>query len=806
MVNIEEMSMGAYKKRLRDDVGQGLVQPAVPATATFELKGHILTALKDISFYGKDHEDAFKHLDKVNDINDYFNVLNVNRDTVLLRMLPVTFKGAAKDWLKALPLGTITTWAQMCEQFLDQFCPPSKIAKLKKAIANFEQNLGESLYEAWERYKGLLRNCPQHDLNIQQEVSIFYEGVNVMTRQLLDSQGPLTKKNAGEVKELVEEFAKHSREYHNPRNEGVKGVGSAHSEEMLAIVAMLNNTDRRLTQMDQSIHAVRVGCERCSGPHFTKDCHLDEYGNKKAQVCYSSGDKFNEDWRKPKKEWLPYDEYKRQKEEKYKQTCRGFYQKEQPPAEKKVDLENMLTRFMEASERRHDDINAVLKEHMNMMKEQHKMMIDQQASLRNNQESIHSLEVQVGQLTTLFLEALEVEPKQPDPKPKKPKLENEESTEIPSSRRESAMHTSWARSEQKNSISVPTYKPPLPFPSRSHLSPLERVHLEFIQQIKEYAKLLQDIIDTRHELKKNYKVILSEQSLRAVLGELPKKMGDPGRLTLPCAFGNNLKTYALSDSWASINLMPFSFYQKLNIQKMKATKMTIHMANRSVIHPRGIVEDILVKIGKFVFPVDFVIMDMKEDANILIILGRPLLNTVGALVDVRESKLTLRDGDDKEDFGIQYGFQGYDVKGEVFNIDEENELEELEKLTEEEIKAINQVKHTKPSASVPFFVEVIAYTKPTSLITEESDEMSSDEEEVTSKVTSPVVKEEKDTMELKCEDKLETKGIKRKLDGDAIKAKKEILKKAYIRQVQAYKRRFKEKKIQLVMDSSDDST
>ena len=320
MAAIEEMSMGAYKKRIRDDMGPGLVQPAIPATATFELKGHILTALKDIPFFGKDHEDAFKHLDKVNDIADYFNVPNVNRNIVLLRMLPITFKGAAKEWLKALPPGTITTWAQMREQFLDQFCPPSKIAKLKKAIANFEQQPGESLYEAWERYKGLLRNCPQHDLNVQQEMSIFYDGVNVMTRQLLDSQGPLTKKNPREVKELIEEFAKHSREYHNPRQDGIKGGGGAQTEEIAAVMAMLNNMDRRITQMDQSIHAIRVGCERCSGPRLAKDCKMDEFGNRKAQVCYSSGDKFDEDWRKPKKEWLPYEEYKKQKEEKYRQT------------------------------------------------------------------------------------------------------------------------------------------------------------------------------------------------------------------------------------------------------------------------------------------------------------------------------------------------------------------------------------------------------------------------------------------------------------------------------------------------------
>ncbi|XP_023753610.1 uncharacterized protein LOC111901972 [Lactuca sativa] len=217
------------------------------------------------------------------------------------------------------------------------------------------------------------------------------------------------------------------------------------------------------------------------------------------------------------------------------------------------------------------------------------------------------------------------------------------------------MLTSWARSEQKKSVSIPAYKPPLPFPSRANLSPLEREHLEFVKQLKgihintpfidslakvlEYAKFLQDLLDTRQQLKENSKVILSEQSLRAVLGEIPKKMGDPGRLTIPCEFGNKLKTYALADSGASINLMPFSFYQKLNIQKMKGTKMTIHMENRSVTHPRGIVEDILVKIGKFVFLVDFVVLDMKEVPNAPIILG--------ALVDIRESKLTLRVGDEK---------------------------------------------------------------------------------------------------------------------------------------------------------------
>ncbi|XP_052624758.1 uncharacterized protein LOC128132285 [Lactuca sativa] len=369
---------------MRDDTGPRLVQPTIPATANSELKGHILALLKEIPFTGKDHEDAYKHLDEVNDVGDYFNVPNVPRETQLLRMLLVTLKGAGKDWLKSLPPGTITTWAQLKEEFIDQFCPPSKISKLKKAIANFEQQAGESLYEAWERYKSLLRNCPHHDLNNQQEVSIFYDGVNITTRQLLDSQGPLTKKAPPVIKQLIEEFSKHSREYHNPRNDVTRGSAYAASEDLSAVMAMLKNMDRRMHKMDQAIHAIRVGCENYNGPHLTRDCDLDENGNKKVQVCYSSGDRYDEDWRKPKKEWLPYEEYKKAKEEKYRQKGRGFYQKEDLTQERKPSLEEMLTKFVAASEKRHSDHDGAIQETRTM--------------LRNQQASIHNIETQLGQL------------------------------------------------------------------------------------------------------------------------------------------------------------------------------------------------------------------------------------------------------------------------------------------------------------------------------------------------------------------------------------------------------------------------
>lgn len=146
------------------------------------------------------------------------------------------------------------------------------------------------------------------------------------------------KKNPTEIKELTEEFSKHSREYHNPHSYRTREIGNCASEDMAAVFSMLSNIDRRITKMDESLHAIRVGCKIFNGTHLTKYRQLDENGNRKDQVCYTSGDFYDKDWRKLKKEWFMYDDFKKQKEETYWQTGRGYYQKKKPQPEKKMDL------------------------------------------------------------------------------------------------------------------------------------------------------------------------------------------------------------------------------------------------------------------------------------------------------------------------------------------------------------------------------------------------------------------------------------------------------------------------------------
>ncbi|KAL7608785.1 hypothetical protein Lser_V15G13163 [Lactuca serriola] len=483
--------------------------------------------IMEIPFTEKDYEDAYKHLHEVNDIADYFNITNVPRETVLLRMLHVAFKGDAKDWLKALPLEEITTWA----------------------IANFEQ-VGESLFEAWDRYKGLLRNCPQNDLNVQQEVSTFYDGVNVTTRQLVDSQVPLTKKNTAEVKRLIEEFSKNSREYHNPRHESTRGLVNSVNDSMAVVMAKLATMERRMTKMDQSIHAIRVGCENCSRPHLTKDCDLDENGNRKAQVCYPSGDKYDEDWRKPRKEWLPYDEYKKAKEEKYKMKTRGFFQKEEPVQEKKLDFEDMITRLAAASEKRHNETDDAIREQQLMMKEQQELMRNQQASILNIEKQLSQLAQQVYQRATSEL------PSNPEKNPR-------------------IAHVNVITTSSENYF--PTLKPIHEQEAKVELENEEILDLlrafqvnnpcvETLLHSPKYASLLKELLTNRKNM---------EEGSEIVLDELPEKMGDTGSITILCQFGNLVTTHALADSGASINIMPYPFFKKLNLPELKPIHMTI---------------------------------------------------------------------------------------------------------------------------------------------------------------------------------------------------------------------------------------
>ena len=108
--------------------------------------------------------------------------------------------------------------------------------------------------------------------------------------------------------------------------------------------------------------------------------------------------------------------------------------------------------------------------------------------------------------------------------------------------------------------------------------------------------------------------------------------------------GNADMGKALCDFGANINLMPLSIAKRLSLGELTPTAMTLQMADETLAHPEGILEDVFIKVGKFVFPMDFVVINIEEDKKVSLLLGRPFLATGVALIDVKKGKLTLRVG------------------------------------------------------------------------------------------------------------------------------------------------------------------
>ena len=124
-------------------------------------------------------------------------------------------------------------------------------------------------------------------------------------------------------------------------------------------------------------------------------------------------------------------------------------------------------------------------------------------------------------------------------------------------------------------------------------------------------------------------------------------MKDPGSFTILCTIGDSTFDKALCDLGASINLMSVLVLRNLRLGEVKPTTIALQMAERSLTFPRGIIEDVLVKVNKFIFPMDFVVLDMEEKREILLILGRPFLTIGRALIDVHSGNLTLRVNDEE---------------------------------------------------------------------------------------------------------------------------------------------------------------
>nr|KYP45027.1 hypothetical protein KK1_033488 [Cajanus cajan] len=175
---------------------------------------------------------------------------------------------------------------------------------------------------------------------------------------------------------------------------------------------------------------------------------------------------------------------------------------------------------------------------------------------------------------------------------------------------------------------------------------------EAMEQMPTYARFMKELLTKKRRILEEETVELEAGCSAIIQKSLPQKSRDPGSFTLPVSIGNLSVGKALLDLGASINLMPLSMLKKIGEVEVRPTRMTLQLADRSIKIPHGIVEDMIVKVDKFMFPVDFVVMDMEEDVEVPLILGRPFMKTTRVIIDMDEGKLKVRVQDEEVSFNV----------------------------------------------------------------------------------------------------------------------------------------------------------
>ncbi|KAK8976447.1 hypothetical protein V6N11_013861 [Hibiscus sabdariffa] len=178
-------------------------------------------------------------------------------------------------------------------------------------------------------------------------------------------------------------------------------------------------------------------------------------------------------------------------------------------------------------------------------------------------------------------------------------------------------------------------------PDAATSAPKTTISNKAIEQMPNYAKLLKDIVSKRTRMSEFETVAITKGCMAMLHNCLPPTLKYPGSFTIPCAIGNHYVGKALCDLGASINRMPKLVFQRLGIGKARPTIVMLQLADRSYVHPKGKIEDILVRVDKFIFSVDFIVLDCEADEHAPIILGRPFLATRRTLIDCERGELTM---------------------------------------------------------------------------------------------------------------------------------------------------------------------
>jgi hypothetical protein len=713
-----------------------------PTNAThYDLKPHVIQMLP--SFYGLDHENPYSHVKKFRSITATTKFQNFSEESVNLRLFPFSLHDRATEWLDSLAPRSITTWKELLKQFYHRFYPMSRVNDARKEISSFSQEEDEKFTECWTRFKDMLMKCPPHGYEKWRLVQFFYQGLSQPNRSMIEllNGGAFLNLTGDLAYKALEKIAANTQiwDFTSSRDKSARkkgGVLELNAEQELtqrmdAIVKRLDTMS--MEKPVKTVNTIPVeSCSVCASPlHLAQNCpsmavfsemeQVNAFNNFQKQSTGPYSETYNPGWRNhPNFSWKQNQPTNQggfpptyQNPGRLAQPASSSYQAPtQLPTSSTQSFEESMKEFMKMTGLAISDIRN---------------------STMVNTQAISKLETQVGQLANHIGERdkgkLPSQPvnnpractigsapnqehahaivtlrsgKQVDNQVKEPEVVDEA---VPAADHAEQEETKSDDKEKKDAepstVTSPekdltrSFVPKAPYPERLKapkknaqfaeiLEVFKQVQinipfLDAIQQVPAYAKFLKDLVTIKRKTNVPKKAYLTEQVSSILQCKLPIKYKDPGCPTIACMIGESQINRALLDLGASVNLLPYSVYLKLGLGELKPTTVMLQLADRSLKRPRGILEDVLIKVDKFYFPVDFIVIDTEpvhDGANqIPVILGRPFLATANALINCRTGVMKISFGNMTVELNI------FNINSQPLEYDETHPMYFIEEIT-----------------------------------------------------------------------------------------------------------------------------
>nr|GEW98071.1 reverse transcriptase domain-containing protein [Tanacetum cinerariifolium] len=644
--------------------GEAIVIPKINADH-FEIKTNLIQLVQANPYHGFERENPHTHINNFKRITSTLKFRDVPNDVIKLMMFLYSLEGNARVWYDKEPPNFILTWEDLVNKFVNQFFPLSKTTHLKNEISRFTQRFEETFGEAWERFKKMLRACPYHGFTELAQIDTFYNGLNDIDQDSLNAAvgGNILSKTTREALQIIENKSK-VRYSRNKPNVSMMNTTSRENasksddriDKLAEQISTLVDIFAKKVVTPAPVKAVEESCVTCGGAHAYYNCpNID---SNQPSVCVAT-------------------------------VQQGF-------SNEFLSYKKAIDQMMRNMQNQINSLKGEFKnEIQNTMKTQQTVLMEQQNTFQNNlrnmlsgffqnqtstsgtlsSNTIPNPKGEMKAITTRSGIAYEGPSITTNPSPKKiVKRETEKTTD----KEQTNFQGSTAHIQPpvtpipEPDVSNTLPKPNIPYPSRlndqklrekatnqmeNYFQIFQDFHFDIsfavaLLLMPKFASTIKSLLTNKDKLFKLAKIPLNENCLAMLLKKLPEKLGDPGKFLIPCDFPGMDVCHALADLDASINLMPLSIWKKLSLPELTPTRMTLELADRSITRPKGVFEDVFVKVEKFHFPTDFVVVDFEVDPRVPLILGRSFLRTSRALINVHGEEITLRVNDEAVTFNL----------------------------------------------------------------------------------------------------------------------------------------------------------